>query len=437
MLLLIFCDLLILATLAFLSPLQAIAVVLVLFLAAFFLLSPLGYLYFLLVWIPYESLILPEGEGVRILRLFAISIVIILGWMKYWLSAMPIRLPNRYILVPIIILFCWSAITILFSPFPLSALFGFMKMLAFLAIFLLVYNIISSQNDLKKFLYFLFIISIPIYLVAYYQFFALGYLRVWGIFGNPNTLGVFSFATAASALVLKQLENNTKPRNILAFIWVLLSISSLILSGSRASIFGLIVFAAVYLILNRKYIILFSLILIGLLGIFYIMHSQALLLDFARVTRLLGGLSGRTIIWETGLVMIEDHPLFGVGPGNVSRLLYDYAQATHPIVSIDLRSAMERGIMHNGYLQQLAEIGIIGLMIALWIIWRFIKLLFSYVHSKCSQSLTNISIIVLALFIGRLAHSLFESSLDIGPYTVDVSVLLIYAAVVKLHDAKT
>ncbi|NIX58873.1 MAG: hypothetical protein GWN14_23860 [candidate division Zixibacteria bacterium] len=434
--LLVFCDLLILAGLAFLSPFQIIGVVLIFFFAAFFILSPLGYLYFLLIWIPYEPLILPEGESVRILRLFAIFTIILLGWLKYWLAEKPIRFPNKYIMVPILIFFGWSAITIFFSPFPFSAMFEFIKMLAFLAIFILVYNVIDSQTDLKKFLYFLFVISIPIYIAAYYQFFALGYLRVWGILGNPNTLGVFSVATTASALVLRELKVNSENKRTIVYVWIFLSISALILSGSRASIFSLIVFVAVYLYLRRKHVILLSLIIVGLIGIYYIFHSHALFMDFARVTRILGGLSGRTIIWETSLELIKDYPLFGVGPGNVSNLLYSYAQATHPIVTIDLRSAMERGMIHNGYLQRLAEIGIVGLSIVLWIIWRFMKMLYSRVRTNSSQSLGKISIVVLALFIGRLGHSLFESSLDIGPYTVELSVLLIYAAILKLHDTK-
>ncbi|MBD3218248.1 MAG: hypothetical protein GF310_08225 [candidate division Zixibacteria bacterium] len=436
-LLLIFFDLLVLTALTFLSPMQAIGVIVVLFLAAYFFLSPLGYLYFLLIWMPYETLLLPEGDGVRILRLLAISLIIILGWSKYWLSGNSIRFPNRYLLLPIIAVFLWSAMTVFFSPMPLSAMFEFIKMLAYLAIFFLAYNIISTRKDFRKLLYFMFIISIPIYIAAYYQFFALGFLRVWGIFGNPNTLGLFSFTTAGMALLLRELKEKSKLTSIIVIVWLLFSVSSLILSGSRASIFGLAIFGSAYLILKRKYIILLILILAGGLGAYYIMQTQALFTDFARVTRLMAGLTGRTIIWDTTLEMIKDYPTFGVGPGNVSGLLYNYAQATHPIVNIDLRFAMEEGLTHNGYLQQLAEIGIVGLLLVLWAIYRFIRFLSSIISSDNRENISGPALVVLTIFVGRLAHSFFESSLDVGPFTLDMSILLAYIAIIKLKDNHT
>jgi O-antigen ligase len=315
-----------------------------------------------------------------------------------------------------------------------SAFFTFMKMMAYLAILLLVYNMISSTDDLRRLLYFLFLISIPIYLAAYYQFFVMGFLRVWGVFGNPNTMGLYAFTSVGMALALKELKGGANHTKIVVPVWIFLSLTTLILSGSRASILGLAIFGAIYLILNRKYLLLGAAALLVLLGGYYLVHSQTLFLDFARVARLMAGLTGRTIIWETTIDMIRDHPIFGVGPGNVYGLLYTYAQATHPIVSIDLRSAMERGLTHNGYLQQLAEIGVMGLIIALWAVYRFIKYNMAIIRNHGKKSIHKISMVVLALFIGRLVHSFFESDLDIGPFTLEMSVLILYISFIRLND---
>lgn len=69
----------------------------------------------------------------------------------------------------------------------------------------------------------------------------------------------------------------------------------------------------------------------------------------------------RLYMWQSGLAMVRDHPLFGVGPGGVKREYPRYAlpQALHK----------HRGHLHNTPLQILVERGIIGLAawLAIWI----------------------------------------------------------------------
>jgi O-antigen ligase len=87
-----------------------------------------------------------------------------------------------------------------------------------------------------------------------------------------------------------------------------------------------------------------------------------------------GGLDIRTTLWHNAVSMIRDHPLMGVGLGNylaVHQRMYPVPfPAIHPEIS---------GVTHphNLFLQQTAELGIIGGVayaalwgVALWLAWR-------------------------------------------------------------------
>ncbi|MEK7475639.1 MAG: O-antigen ligase family protein [Candidatus Coatesbacteria bacterium] len=80
------------------------------------------------------------------------------------------------------------------------------------------------------------------------------------------------------------------------------------------------------------------------------------------------GLSGRLLIWESTARMTRDRPLAGWGPGTV-KLLYGLYQApllaTPRYASLPLRSTLHA---HNDLLQALAERGVVGLGVFLWLL---------------------------------------------------------------------
>ncbi len=69
---------------------------------------------------------------------------------------------------------------------------------------------------------------------------------------------------------------------------------------------------------------------------------------------------GRVDIWNSALEMTRDHPITGVGPGGFGRALRSYRD---PDLAQDKISSA-----HNLFLQALAETGIPGLLILLWLI---------------------------------------------------------------------
>jgi O-antigen ligase len=73
--------------------------------------------------------------------------------------------------------------------------------------------------------------------------------------------------------------------------------------------------------------------------------------------------SERLLMWRSGLQIARDHPIVGVGPGQVRRVYPDYAA---PEVA-----NKHRGHLHNSAIQILVERGVLGLVAWLWVFVAF------------------------------------------------------------------
>ena len=80
-----------------------------------------------------------------------------------------------------------------------------------------------------------------------------------------------------------------------------------------------------------------------------------------RITDLSGGTSGRSDLWRVGLEVFKGHPLIGVGAGNFVVVEPHYALQPGAISRIQYITETPE-IVHNTYLQLLAETGIVGLL---------------------------------------------------------------------------
>jgi O-antigen ligase len=74
----------------------------------------------------------------------------------------------------------------------------------------------------------------------------------------------------------------------------------------------------------------------------------------------------RLAIWRAGSLMIEAHPLFGVGPQRISTVFYDY----HPYPEDRRRSGFFPVHLHNNLLQFAAERGIPCALAWLWLMLK-------------------------------------------------------------------
>ncbi|MEW6407153.1 MAG: O-antigen ligase family protein [Patescibacteria group bacterium] len=119
----------------------------------------------------------------------------------------------------------------------------------------------------------------------------------------------------------------------------------------------------------------------------------------------------RKQIWTGAINIFKVHPLIGFGPNTFSDNFPKYKPKYYP----DLRYA------HNSYLQMLAEIGIIGLAIFLFILFTVIKTGFKYFRQLRNSKPLEAGI-VLGITSGLIAF-LIHSGLDTNLYSLVLATL--------------
>lgn len=103
--------------------------------------------------------------------------------------------------------------------------------------------------------------------------------------------------------------------------------------------------------------------ILGLAGIMLLAAAVLVISEpgsLSRITDLGGGTSGRTDLWRVAWQIFTGHPLFGIGIGNIQVIEPHYALTPGGFTRIQYIAETPQ-LVHNTYLQLLAETGIIGL----------------------------------------------------------------------------
>jgi O-antigen ligase len=181
--------------------------------------------------------------------------------------------------------------------------------------------------------------------------------------------------------------------SLLAFLY------GLIISASRGSVMALSIALIVYFFINKgKLKNFFYLFIIGLVAgtLIVIGLQRGMIKEFSveRIQTLTSdeGIGGRMAIWRAGLKMVNDNFIVGVGLKEFNKNFYKYSR----IIPFDTYGIDP----HNTYLSILAETGIIGFILAFWIIGAFAYLL------RKSKSQTAIIALCLLSFLSVASLSI-------------------------------
>lgn len=254
-----------------------------------------------------------------------------------------------------LIIFCLALIiSLVFSLNKLKSLAELYKYITGLLLFIIATSL--NYKDKLRIIQTLVVAGLIISLAAIYQYFfgfqhLLNYIaeqkiaspfildyatsrRVFFPFVTPNTLAGYLIMIIPLALTFK---NKT-------LIIIPLAIS-LILTRSLGALLSIFLALGIYLYLPKKRKLVFLLGLLVVTGLVFIIRTatqkQHLQPIFSTLTRL--------NYWRDSLTIIKMNPLIGVGLGNFNLVLSRYA--------------------HNSYLQIWAEMGILGILSLLWIIY--------------------------------------------------------------------
>jgi O-antigen ligase len=226
--------------------------------------------------------------------------------------------------------------------------------------------------------------------------------RIFGTFGNPNSLaGGLVLLLPLTLVFLWRLT--PKVRNSIRVLFVLTlggcGLGCLFWSGSKAGwlvalAVGLAALGHSALPLKWRRGVVYGLLIIGVAG-FAIKYA-----GFFKKER--NSVGARFAYWRAALTIIDQHPIFGTGPGTFQ---IPYAQIKRP------NDEMAR-LCHNDYLEQAADSGIFGSISYTGMVLTALCILYRY--SMAKKPLNWLNFAVLLGISGLCLHSLVDFHLYVA-----------------------
>jgi len=359
----------------------------------------------------------PQGsyaEGSLIFQMEFGSVFLIGAWLAWRNRGWSLRhVLHLNPLLIAIILYC--LMTILWSPYPVVTLKRSVQLIGLTLVGIAISPPIGGKHQLIRTMLgtlmtlmacsFVVSLVLPRIGVDY----ELG--GAWrGILTQKNTLGAISGLCVV--LWIKESLGTTFPRSI-CYFGILFSLFMLVMAKSSTAILVATLGTGIYLLIRRRYLtgefdgrrLTISLAVILLLGfhIFYVVNGRLpewneLFAPFGALFNKSTDLTGRTDIWRLVLLEVQRHPVFGIGygafwlgEGSPSQMIIN---ALH---WIPLQA-------HNGYLDILNELGIVGLVIMAGVFVFHIRNLIKLTRIDREEAAIHWAMLILIL-ISNLSES--------------------------------
>jgi O-antigen ligase len=360
------------------------------------------------IFYPYcMSVFLPIKElSLQILVVFALTL-----WMLRIITFNKLEWDTADLHKPIFLYLIIGSLSLTWSVNIYSSILNLPLFLAGPALYFIVSNTIKEQNKIEKLLLVIMILGTIMGTYGILQYFGIdfefwsgniGRKQIFGLFGNVNYFAEYLIFPLSLTIGLILAKNKIYNRLFL-FIALIAMGGALFLTFTRGSYLAMAITVPVILFLcfksavdeqnkkrYKKIILYFILLAIIALAVIYIPHP------FNRGDSALGKLRSRVTIesltsgssvlrriatWKFTWMMIEDYPLLGSGIGTYAyhSLKYQadfFAQGNN-------RDIYPHGFAvqaHNEYLQIWSELGIVGLLIFLWIIFAYYRNIFINLH---------------------------------------------------------
>ena len=187
--------------------------------------------------------------------------------------------------------------------------------------------------------------------------------RLSGGIGDPNELAAILIPALSLAFFMSLTTKAVFPRLLLVAAAFVCAVA-LFRTESRGGLVGLAVMLLASVVISgpvRARVIVMVLALSGAALTYFALVAPPQ--SLARVTEFSsGGGSGRTDLWAVALDVSRAHPLGGVGAGNFPLVEPSYAFRNRNLPRFDLIVETPK-VVHNMYLNILAELGVVGLIL--------------------------------------------------------------------------
>ena len=371
-----------------------------------------------------------------LLKLFGISLFIFL--ILHILAIKEIKISTNNTITYAIIFFI---ILLTFSLTKIENIFiGLNDYISFIFYILIFFTIIYLNQYIKNIQYILFNILlftasiVSIYTISqYYGFdpFLHDLNRMTSTLGQKNWISNYIAIVFPIAWAYFLIQKNKKIKIILYFSLNLYYINLIICQSRGIWIsIGLTILIGIYLIKkiqinrilakNKKslIILLFTFFLITIIYSTNNPLNKSAITAPERAATVFNekdpSINTRLLIWDTTIQMIKDNPYFGLGIGGFKKYYLKYQADILNKNPYYIKYAGKAAETHNEYLQIWAEMGIVGLISFLFIIFLIFRKIYYFIKNKyqpINEKLYSVSLLL--GIICFLFHSLFTFPLHV------------------------
>ena len=321
---------------------------------------------------------------------------------------------------PLFLLPVWGIISILWSPFPAAALRGGVLMI----LSPLIIVIYAARMDVRHVLRSLMFAGwICAFLVLSY----IGDLPSGGPFASKNYLGMqMNFMMLIS---LSSLLNNREltwvrlaaiPFIALGFVFVFLSnsVTSMVFAvvGPVGIVLMKLFWAEAARVRNLRTFIFgaFVFITLSLTILILGLPNVDIVGEFLDKIGKSSSYEDRQRIWVAGKVIVDQHPILGVG---LEGFWYDANGAAQSINFYDHKPYGTKLSFHNSYLETRVHLGIVGLYLYigmwLWMAYRLLKTWLSSKHIEFSLLMVTTILIFTFSFTESMPAGIFNTAVNL------------------------
>ncbi|MFH1282358.1 MAG: O-antigen ligase family protein [bacterium] len=302
-------------------------------------------------------------------------------------------------------------------------------LLQFFLVLILIYCMIIDENVINNIFIVLAVSLSVLCIYGIIQHFGLDPVRWVNIhsrrpssfLGNPNFFAGYLVVCLPLIFALAQQSKKLPIRLIYIFIF-LLGTYNLFLTWTRGAWLAFLA-SMCFLILMNSYtkkrlkiaIISLSIILIGLA-----FFGKSRIYEYFNFSN--QSVVERVFKWKTAFEMIKDHPIIGVGAGNLKVNFALYQEKVREQAKFKVRGTSESNV-HNEFFQILAEQGLLG--------FAFFILMFGYIFYKYFISRkTPVIVGLVSGIVGFLVFSISNFPLRIIPTAI--AVFFFYGIILRL-----
>jgi O-antigen ligase len=333
------------------EPLVALAAAGVTLLALLTLLWAEALLVVLVAALPWEDALSFPTETVTVVKL--LGLLLFAAWLLRALAGRDeLRLPA--VLLPVALLGGAVGLSLVVSPDPAAGVLTALRYALFIVFFFLVIQLCPAPADVRRLVRVIVLSAAVAAAWGLYQFLALGEQRAGGPIADPND---FAYVMACILPLAIHLATSGEGRRLVWAGCCVLLFGAVLATLSRGALVGLVA-VAMWLVVTRRVplggAVLAGAMALGVLALSFALWAPLLQDRLESKERIAGkNVGSRQALWDGAIRMSADRPILGVGPGRFGDEAPAYVR-NNPIL-------LEQPVVHNSYLQVLAETGALAL----------------------------------------------------------------------------